>query len=77
MPLSMAKCRAIFQSPFACVSTLSRERRLIELRDLRELDWDDVVREAGEPTKKAAQQCHARAWARLAARLASELGDDA
>ncbi|MEZ5977771.1 MAG: sigma-70 family RNA polymerase sigma factor [Planctomycetota bacterium] len=61
----------------AMAELTERERTLIELRDLRELDWDDVVREAGEPTKKAAQQCHARAWARLAARLASELGDDA
>lgn len=49
-----------------------RERRLVELRDLEELDWDQVVERAGESTKKAAQGCHARAWARLAAILVRE-----
>ena len=40
----MTKCRAIFQRPFAWVSTLSRERRLIE-KDLAALEkvHDDML----------------------------------
>lgn len=47
-----------------------RERRLIELRDLRDLSWEQVAREADEPTLKAAQHCYARGRARLASMLA-------
>jgi len=46
-----------------------REARLVRLRDLEEREWDAIVELAGESTKKAAQQCHARAWARLAGML--------
>lgn len=46
-----------------------REARLIRLRDLEERDWDAIVAATDEPTKKAAQQCHARAWARLSGLL--------
>jgi len=52
-----------------------RERRLVELREIQGLDWDEVVARAGEPTKKAAQQCLARAMARLAERR-GEIDDD-
>jgi RNA polymerase sigma-70 factor (ECF subfamily) len=52
-----------------------RERRLVELREIQQLDWDEVVVRAGEPTKKAAQQCLARAMARLAERR-SEIDDE-
>ena len=49
-----------------------RERRLIELRDLEDLGWDEVVAQAGESTLKAAQNCYARARARLASMLAGD-----
>jgi RNA polymerase sigma factor (sigma-70 family) len=49
-----------------------RERRLVTLRDIEQRDWDEVVRLSGESTKKAAQQCHARAQARLAALMVDE-----
>jgi RNA polymerase sigma-70 factor (ECF subfamily) len=49
-----------------------RERRLVTLRDIEQRDWDEIVEMSGESTKKAAQQCHARAQARLAALMVDE-----
>ena len=53
-----------------------RERRLVELRDFEALAWEQVARQADEPTVKAAQHCYARARARLASMLSRDQAAD-
>lgn len=52
------------------------QREVILLRNYADADWDEVQRQTGAPTVKAAQATHFRARARLATILARRLPSD-
>ena len=49
-----------------------RERKLVELRKLAQLSWEETMDRSGETNLKAARNAFARAMARLAGWAASE-----